>query len=1417
MAERPYTLSREPPKSPPQPAMEPTQRAYKLRLSGLNKDDNSWREKLWETHKAINKGAQVFGDWLLTMKGGLSYELASQEKDNTERQNKMKMLSLSWFSVESKEGAPKQLIIERAAEHNKPYHNDCKVIKELESLLKRTRLRNDEITMWLSVCKDSLMARIRDDAVWVNRHGAFQNLTDGMKFQESDARNVLTDFFGDIHDFLVIPKVDDSSENTERGKGNASANDEKFSNLARGWLSNHWGSGEKSDKDSIVKNLRKVLGLNLEKQAGNTGAKVISYIAEELKANLESNDLVKEISRAIGWKGSPTGSHRAIKKLSRTETVSSEDIKVFREKIQEEITKKETEKEKASSSKTPHWMPAMKQYLEKAIGIDFRVGRDLIGEFSVMLDHALRHVSAAHSWIKKAEGARSKFEEKIAKLDEIKKTNSEAVIWLDSYCENRSIRSGSKGGYLIQKRAIVGWNELVKKWASKSCKTLDDRINAIKILQDESEKFGDPKLFEDLADESAKCVWLTKEGKPDPEILKNYSSAKKAESDKRRFKIPAYRHPDHLRHPVFCEFGESRWRVDFDIHKSLKRKRIPENPWGVQLTVYNGSGLEKLKLRWQSKLLFNDLAIRAKLSENASQAKTETQKLSRANRLGRAVPNLDNVDLADIIGVFNDKEWNGRLQLSRDELNAIARLEEKGKHPSAEKSIKRLKWYLTFSPKLRPQGPWYSYACKNGFKYLPHVHENKKRGRLAKLGLCRLPGLRVLSVDLGHRHAACCAVWEAISARQLKELRSAHHIKTVHEDDLCCHLESARNGRKKKLIFRRIGSDKLPDGSTHPAPWARLERQFIIKLQGEDEPSRAATPEEKQAAAEFERQVGVANSEMERHPKIDEFMFKVISTARSALARHGKLAKIAYTMKSTIKQMPGGKTKELTENEYVQELLNALIDWKDLNPDNKRWEDPKVQQLWQKYINIYLPKQSDNETSKERKSREQKWRENLLPAAQKLAKNKEVRLMLSNELADIWKERDGKPAIVDQKTGKRKSAATGWHKIIRWLGDWVLPRYKTFKSDKTDVINVGGLGLTRIASIKRLYQLAKAFKMRPTPDDPTENTPAEGDSSLTNHARRFSVALDKLRDNRVKQLASRIIEAALGIGKEQSRMAKDVKRPRTRVFDPCHAVVVENLEYYKPDEIRTRRENRQLMEWSAAKVKKYLSEACELYGVFLQEISAKYTSRQDSRSGQPGIRCTDTTVKKFLSSQYWTKAVEKATGKTDSLSRYLVDLKQFANQAIKDKPGHVLRIPREGGEIFVSSDDKSPAVKGLHADLNAAANIGLRALADPDWPGRWWYVLCDSESYTPAEELKGSNAIDTTKPLLHYQQKTKKSNTKFYLWRDPSIKPVDSDNGPWKVNEEYWNGVRTKVIKILRHQIGLDDAATVEIHRKFTE
>src|SRR5690606_5089498 len=95
-----------------------TQRAYTLRLrrgSGRcpkcqSETCDCWRDALWATHEAVNRGAKAFGDWLLTLRGGLCHTLAdmkvpargkqpAREPTEQERRDRRVLLALSWLSV----------------------------------------------------------------------------------------------------------------------------------------------------------------------------------------------------------------------------------------------------------------------------------------------------------------------------------------------------------------------------------------------------------------------------------------------------------------------------------------------------------------------------------------------------------------------------------------------------------------------------------------------------------------------------------------------------------------------------------------------------------------------------------------------------------------------------------------------------------------------------------------------------------------------------------------------------------------------------------------------------------------------------------------------------------------------------------------------------------------------------------------------------------------------------------------------------------------------------------------------------------------------------------------------------------------------------------------------------------------------
>jgi hypothetical protein len=342
--------------------------------------------------------------------------------------------------------------------------------------------------------------------------------------------------------------------------------------------------------------------------------------------------------------------------------------------------------------------------------------------------------------------------------------------------------------------------------------------------------------------------------------------------------------------------------------------------------------------------------------------------------------------------------------------------------------------------------------------------------------------------------------------------------------------------------------------------------------------------------------------------------------------------------------------------------------------------------------------------------------------------------------------------------------------------------------------------------------------------------------------RKTLTAIERMRENRVKQIVSRLVEAALGIGAEKHSISgKNPLRPKEPINAPCHVIIIENLRDYRPDEIRLRRENRQLMTWSAGKIRERLEEACKLHGLHLRQVLAAYTSRQDSRTGKPGMRCDDISVRELVKgSGYLSKRIARAckaagegNGKaedyllaelyarwneTESTWTDLAGVKWILERdgrwSKEDAPSagglsrvspHPVRIPQRGGSIFVSAHQDSPAARGIQADLNAAANIGLRALVDPDWPGRWWYVPCHPGSLLPvAEKTKNCPAIDPDKPLNVAGQLPK--NKQFVaLWRDPSPRPIQGDDhsDKWMPTPEYWDDVLKRVIENLRRHAGL--------------
>lgn len=1419
-----------------------TRRAYTLRLRGTDPSNTSWRKALWQTHEGVNKGAKKFGDWLLTLRGGLDHTLADAkvkvgkgkpDRDRTDEERKARriLLALSWLSVESKIGAPVGHII--ASGEEVAEDRNSKVVAALEEILKSRGLANNEIKEWKNDCSASLSAAIRDDAVWVNRSKAFDDAvksTVGSSLTREEAWDMLERFFGSRDAYLAPVKIseDESSEVEQEEKA------KDLVQKAGQWLSSRFGTGKGADFSHMAKVYERIAAWTDNAQVGTTGNEAINNLAVALSEFIPASEDLKGVLGLISGPGYKSATRNLLKGLDTKTAVTQQDLESLKDKATTDSLK--CEQNTGSKGQRPY-SDAILNGVEAACGFTYLQdgGSARHSEFAVMLDHAARRVSLAHTWVKRAEAERRRFEEDAKK---IAKVPTPARNWLDSFCLERSLASGALEPYRIRRRALGGWKEVVAAWAKSSCSSCEDRISEARKLQDDPEidKFGDIQLFEALAEDDALCVWH-KDGYPakatDPQPLIDYVLATEAEFKKRDFKVPSYRHPDALLHPVFCDFGNSRWDICFEIHKN----RQSPNPNALSVTLWTGSEIKPVSLRWQSKRLARDLALDQEAQGNGA------SEVTRADRLGRAASNVTKNDEVNIAGLFEQKDWNGRLQAPRQQLEAIAAVRDNLSLSAEERNrrmsgmMDHIRWLVTFSAKLQPKGPWLDYATTNDLKLdqkngeivatpsnsknewrglaYPFWHSDNQEGRkgLAKHCLSRLPGIRVLSVDLGHRHAAACAVWEAVSAEQVKKACQIAGHEAPKASNLYLHLKRKATKQKKDnqvvieetTVYRRIGADTLPDGTQHPAPWARLDRQFLIKLQGEEEGVRKASDEEVREVYQLEAEVGRtapmdADDGEVRKPSlpVDELMSSAGRTMRLALKRHGDRARIAHYLITNEKIKPGGIKEKLDEEGRVDLLLDTLVMWHNLFSFHG-WQDDEARQLWDNHVaklsGYKAPERIGEECSgKSRKNKQQENREKLRDAAKALAKDITLRKALHEAWKKRWEDDDER-----------------WKKQLRWFKDWILPRGK-HASDPT-IRKVGGLSLTRLATLtefRRKVQVGFFTRLQP------DGTKAEikerfGQSALD--------ALEHLREQRVKQLASRITEAALGIGRmRRPAGGKDPKRPGVSVDEPCHAVVIENLTHYRPEETRTRRENRQLMTWSSSKVKKHLSEACQLHGLHLREVSASYTSRQDSRTGAPGLRCQDVPVDKFMLSPFWRKQVEQADAKRaenkgDARERFLCELNtMWKDKTVADwkKAGAIL-VPAKGGEIFVSASQNSQKAKILQADLNAAANIGLRALTDPDWPGKWWHVPCDPVNFKPIpDKVKGSAAIDPDTPLKDTSVLSEgvtgkksgkiKSQSKevVNLWRDVSSKEVSTEGVAWEVYSAYQNQVQVRVVNILR-------------------
>lgn len=1322
---------------------DPTRRAYTLRLApphGEQDHAGLW-QKLWETHDLVNRGTKVLGDLWLNLRGGLNADLA---KDAPKPSDAQVLLALGWLTVEAPATAvPEDAILARPTQG--AGERATILVRRLEAILKADGIPNDEVREWVDSCRPTFAAGIREDAVWVDRRGEFDRAAATLRWTGQQAKEMFVDDMMDkVEGYLSIDESGGEGEKKD------------YAQKAGGWISRNWGTGKKSDTNAILGKLKAVTAIPLDEFRDRDCESLLKAIHAAVRAegNGEPGVLLKKIIKSFGWKGRGSAGRMALEKIAEETIVTDALITRIKTAFEKEIADKTAKADRSSIG----WASDAREWVERTTGLPFRTEKDHIWEYGVMLDHALRRISIAHSWAKRAEVSRQQFQEAANQP-----ADAAVFAWVEEYCAQREVSSGALGEYLIRKNALEGWKEVCLAWQELGVSAgPDERIKAARDLQDEVEKFGDIQLFEALAVADV-SLW-SRAGNADPELLSKEAARRVARHDQTRFKVPAYRHPDALLNPVFCDYGNSRWKIWY----SAQEGEACDNPRTVTLDTYGDGRISASEFRWQSKRFFHEIA------GGAGQKKGVEG--SRNHRHAHAIHADGNDPRLRTAGIFNLKDWNGRLQAPRVSLEKIHRLRSRNAGPEAiDRAFRRIPWLVTFSAPLLPEGPWLDFvesdpslkgldvakklAPKGGFDYFglafpfDHPANGKTRKKAARLGLARLHGLRILSADLGHRHAAACAVWRTMSGADMAARCVAAGTGAPDSSALFLHLRE----EKKTTVFRRIGDDLLPGGETHPAPWAELERQFLIRLPGEDTQARYANPAEREETARIEKLMGARIVREPKDWRMDRLQSGLVRLARLGLRRHATMVRLALGLGARERTLPGGRVVPFSGREdrlaYVADLLSQqhrlLLD--------DQFPDDATRERWKEFAAGCLT-EADLTPGQQGPRRDNgSLAKRLQKLAARFIENDPAALGWVAHWRETWQAMDGR-----------------WREAIKAIRKILLP--KPGKADKT-IRRRGGLSMARVTAIeefRRKVQVAY-FTRQKLHGERLEMPKAFASKTLAR--------LEKMRQNRVRQIASRIASAALGIGPDPANGNRLTKR-----HPACHAVVIEDLSNYRPESTQTRRENRQLMQWSSGKVRKLLAEACQLAGLHLREVSPAFTSRQDSRTGAPGLRCAEISWSDFRKpGGYWSRVVDKArerkeAGKAGPVDAYLTRLADAAGTP----PTATVLVPARGAELFCSASDAGPIA--LQADLNAAANIGLAALNDPDWNGRWWFVPASRETHKPVQELAVTVPMAGLEPLPANDsnlanrsgKRTKgKAGTDVRHFRDASSDPLGKR--PWFV------------------------------------
>jgi hypothetical protein len=515
----------------------------------------------------------------------------------------------------------------------------------------------------------------------------------------------------------------------------------------------------------------------------------------------------------------------------------------------------------------------------------------------------------------------------------------------------------------------------------------------------------------------------------------------------------------------------------------------------------------------------------------------------------------------------------------------------------------------------------------------------------------------VLSVDLGQRDAGAFALLEASA------------------------------GNAPKIQSRKLGE---ADGKTW---WSTVRATGMLRLPGED----ALVLRDGQWQEEFSGERG----RLATTPEWDE--------ARDICAKLGVDIKILGEASKRY-SFPELNDQLLFALRRAQARLARLQSWSCIAADEKR-RSSIAEQI-----------READEDPLDLKPLEAKQAWNLI-AANLICELEKERITIPRELVRIADR-------IQPLRGRR------WEWVLREDGSRChVLRQTQRESDPRPKLLAGqrGLSIERIEQLETLRQRCQSLNraLMQTPGQPAKLGSSKRGIELPDPCPELLERLERLKEQRVNQTAHLILAQALGVRLHQhqqdaaAREHRDIHGEYEKFREPVDFLVLENLDRYLANQGRSRGENSRLMKWCHRQILGKLKQLCEPYGLRVLETPAAYSSRFCSLTSVAGFRAMELTpddAKEFRWKKHLDRLADPERSKklskderdeSQRVKALFETLEKLNADLLKNRPSRpkwrTLLAPVAGGPIFVPMRGKPQ-----QADINAAINLGLRAIAAPE-------------------------------------------------------------------------------------------------------